>query len=80
MTEFEAYKENIQYSHNAFCNIVIRHAAIDKILKLRRKWEREVYLDYLMNEKFTQFAESEPPVSYGRYQNIFLSQTEYDEL
>ena len=39
--------------------IVIRHAAIDKILKLRRRWEREVSLDYLMNEKFVQFAEPE---------------------
>ena len=39
--------------------IVIRHAAIDEILKLRRRWEREVSLDYLMNEKFVQFAEPE---------------------
>ena len=25
-------------------------------------------------------ASGEPPAAYGRYQNIFLSQTEYDEL
>ena len=49
MTEDEAYKVHIQYTFNAFCKIVIRHAAIDKILKLRRRWEREVSLDYLMN-------------------------------
>ena len=42
MTEDEAYKVHIQYTFNAFCKIVIRHAAIDKILKLRRRWEREV--------------------------------------
>ena len=43
----------------AFCKVVIRHAAIDKILKLRRRWEREVSLDYLMSEKFVQLAEPE---------------------
>ena len=57
MTEEEAYKVHIQYTFNAFCKIVIRHAAIDMILKLRRKWEREVSLDYLMNEKFVQLEE-----------------------
>ena len=59
MTEDEAYKVHIQYTFNAFCKVVIRHAAIDKILKLRRRWEREVSLDYLMNEKFVQLAEPE---------------------
>ena len=57
MTEDEAYKVHIQYTFNAFCKVVIRHAAIDIILKLRRRWEREVSLDYLMNEKFVQLAE-----------------------
>ena len=50
--------------YNAFCKIVIRHAAIDKILKLRRRWEREISLDYLMNEKFVQFAEPEQLEEY----------------
>ena len=35
--EFQAY---IQHTHNAYCKIVIRHAAIDKILQLRQRWER----------------------------------------
>ena len=64
MTEDEAYKVHIQYTFNAFCKVVIRHAAIDIILKLRRRWEREVSLDYLMNEKFVQFAASEPDEEY----------------
>ena len=64
MTEDEAYKVHIQYTFNAFCKIVIRHAAIDKILKLRRKWEREISLDYLMNEKFVQLAEPEQLEEY----------------
>ena len=52
MTEDEAYKVHIQYTFNAFCKVVIRHAAIDIILKLRRRWEREVSLDYaLMKNK-----------------------------
>ena len=64
MTEDEAYKVHIQYTFNAFCKVVIRHAAIDIILKLRRRWEREVSLDYLMNEKFVQFAAPEPDEEY----------------
>ena len=75
MTEDEAYKVHIQYTFNAFCKVVIRHAAIDKILKLRRRWEREVSLDYLMSEKFVQLAEpkataNEPQASY--YESIAL--------
>ena len=69
MTEDEAYKVHIQYTFNAFCKIVIRHAAIDIILKLRRRWEREVSLDYLMNEKFVQLAE---PEQLEDLKNIFL--------
>jgi hypothetical protein len=33
MTEDEAYKVHIQYTFNAFCKVVIRHAAIDKNLE-----------------------------------------------
>ena len=58
MTDLE-YQEHIRRTHNAYCKVVIRHAAIDEILKLRRRWELEVSLDYLMNEKFVQFAEPE---------------------
>ena len=59
MTDFEAYQEYIQRRHNAFCKAVIRYAARDKILQLRRKWERQVSLDYLIDEKFVQLAEPE---------------------
>ena len=64
MTENEAYKVHIQYTFNSFCKVVIRHAAIDIILKLRRRWEREVSLDYLMNEKFVQLVEPEQLEEY----------------
>ena len=64
MTEDEAYQEYIRRRHNAFCKAVIRYAAIDIILKLRRRWEREISLVYLMNEKFVQLAEPDPDEEY----------------
>ena len=64
MTEIEAYQEYIRCKHNAFCKAVIRYAAIGKIIRLRQKWEREVSLDYLMNEKFVQLAEPEQLEEY----------------
>ena len=65
MTEIEAYQEYIRRRHNALCKAVIRYAAIGKIIRLRQKWEREVSLDYLTNEKFAQFAEPEPDEEYS---------------
>ena len=64
MTEDEAYQEYIRRRHNAFCKTVIRYAAIGKIIRLRQKWERKSSLDYLMNEKFVQFAEPGPNEEY----------------
>ena len=64
MTEIEAYQEYIRCKHNAFCKAVIRYAAIGKIIRLRQKWEREVSLDYLTNEKFVQLAEPEQLEEY----------------
>ena len=64
MTDQIAYQEYIQRRYNAFCKTVIRCAALDKILKLKRQWERQVSLDYLMNEKFVQFAEPEQLEEY----------------
>ena len=51
MTEKE-YKEHIQYTHNAYCRIVIRHASIDAARMLYAKWKREISLEYLSEEKF----------------------------
>ena len=64
MTDQIAYQEYIQRRYNAFCKTVIRCAALDKILKLKRQWERQVSLDYLMSEKFVQFAEPEQLEEY----------------
>ena len=51
MTENEAYKVHIQYTFNSFCKVVIRHAAIDIILKLCQRWEREVSLQYFPSSR-----------------------------
>ena len=55
MTEKE-YKEHIQYTHNAYCRIVIRHASIDAARMLFAKWKREISLEYLTEEKFVPLA------------------------
>ena len=48
MTEKE-YKEHIQYTHNAYCRIVIRHASIDAARMLYAKWKREISLEAAMS-------------------------------
>ncbi len=55
MTEKE-YKEHIQYTHNAYCRIFIRHASIDAARMLYAKWKREISLEYLSEERFMPFS------------------------
>ena len=43
MNNFEDYKVHIQYTFNAFCKVVIRHAAIDKILNLHTQHSGAAY-------------------------------------
>ena len=61
MTDFEAYQEYIQRKHNAFCKAVIRYAARDKILQLRRKWERQISLGHHRTIVSAAFAQSFAP-------------------
>lgn len=56
MTDFEQYKEHIEYTFNAFCKIVIRHAAIDESRRLKSTWEHEISFEYLTEEKFYPFS------------------------
>lgn len=58
MTENE-YKEHIQFTHNAYCRIVIRHASIDAARMLFAKWKREISLEYLSEEKFMPFSSTD---------------------
>jgi len=67
LTEKE-YKEHIQYTHNAYCRIVIRHASIDAARMLYAKWKREISLEYLSEEKFMPFGTTDeyfaqPPIN-----------------
>lgn len=55
MTDLE-YQEHIRHTHNAYCKVVIRHAAIDIAVRLRKQWEKELSLEYLMYEKFAPFS------------------------
>jgi len=55
ITELE-YQEHIRHTHNAFCRIVLLHAAISESRKLCSRWQREFSLEYLMFEKFVPFS------------------------
>lgn len=70
LTELE-YQEHIRHTHNAYCKVVIHHVAIDIAVRLRKQWEKEFSLEYLMYEKFVpfsttdeHFSESEPCGEY----------------
>ncbi len=51
MTDTEAYQEHIEYTFNAYCKIVIRHAAIDAGRQRCKRREKEISLEYLIDEK-----------------------------
>ncbi len=46
----EQFMEHIEYTFAAFCNVVLRNAAINAYRDFGRKQKREVSLDYLMSE------------------------------
>ena len=50
------YQEHIRHTHNAFCMIVIRHAAIDAARSIRSRRSKEISLDYLLDEKHYPFS------------------------
>lgn len=52
MMNTEQYREHIEYTFNAFCKIVLYHAALDTYKKIRRKQQFEVSLDYLREFDF----------------------------
>ena len=56
MNEFEVYKEHIQYTHNAYCKVVIRHASYDAYRLIMARWKKEISFDYLTDEKFYPFG------------------------
>lgn len=52
----EQYREHIEYTFNAFCKIVLYHAALNAYKKIRKKQQFEVSLDYLRKFDFEPIA------------------------
>lgn len=52
MMNTEQYREHIERTFNAFCKIVLYHAALGIYKKLRKKQQFEVSLDYLREFDF----------------------------
>ena len=52
MMNTEQYREHIERTFNAFCKIVLYHAALGAYKKLRKKQQFEVSLDYLREFDF----------------------------
>ena len=52
MMNSEQYREHIERTFNAFCKIVLYHAALNAYKKIRRKQQFEVSLDYLWEFDF----------------------------
>ena len=61
MMNTEQYREHIERTFNAFCKIVLYHAALGAYKKLRKKQQFEVSLDYLREFDF------EPATSTDEY-------------
>lgn len=61
MMNSEQYREHIERTFNAFCKIVLYHAALGAYKKIRRKQQFEVSLDYLREFDF------EPVTTTGEY-------------
>ncbi len=52
MMNTEQYREHIERTFNAFCKIVLYHAALGAYKKIRRKQQFEVSLDHLREFDF----------------------------
>ena len=52
MMNSEQYREHIERTFNAFCKIVLYHAALGAYKKIRKKQQFEVSLDYLRKFDF----------------------------
>ena len=61
MMNNEQYREHIEHTFNAFCKIVLYHAALGAYKKIRKKQQFEVSLDYLCEFDF------EPVITTDEY-------------
>ena len=56
MMNTEQHREHIEHTFNAFCKIVLYHAALGAYKKIRKKQQFEVSLDYLRKFDFEPIA------------------------
>ena len=64
MMNSEQYREHIEHTFNAFCKIVLYHAALGAYKKLRKKQQFEVSLDDLREFDFEPVTTTEYFVKY----------------
>ena len=72
MTEQEAYQEHIRYAHDTYCWIVIRHASFDTARMLAARWKREIFLEYLTEEKFVPLSTTDEYFQVPDYGETYL--------
>lgn len=78
----EQFMEHTEYIFAAFCNVVLRNAAINAYRDFGRKQKREVSLDYLMSETpfepfstdnyFEQYVYEKPTVFVVKGQEVII--------
>lgn len=78
----EQFMEHIEYTFAAFCNVVLRNAAINAYRDFGRKQKHEVSLDYLMSETpfepfstdnyFEQYVCEKPTVFVVKGQEVII--------
>ena len=78
----EQFMEHTEYIFAAFCNVVLRNAAINAYRDFERKQKREVSLDYLMSETpfepfstdnyFEQYVYEKPTVFVVKGQEVII--------
>ena len=74
MTEYEAYQEHIRYTHDTYCQIVIRHASFDAARMLAARWKREISLEYLTED--TRGTSQSYGLNYQKTGKELMSQDE----
>ena len=78
----EQFMEHTEYTFAAFCNVVLRNAAINAYRDFGRKQKHEVSLDYLMSETpfepfstdnyFKQYVYEKPTVFVVKGQEVII--------
>ena len=83
MMNTEQYREHIERTFNAFCKIVLYHAALNAYKKIRRKQQFEVLLDYLREFDFDPvaaideyFVKYDVPTAFAVHRKVVIVKSE----